>query len=181
LNNIKPVVENSGFLDYSYITSGPASKKNQLKKERNYEIESNNMLLLDRIYSILSEHPKPLKKRERRSLNYGNRKKENGRIYEENQGICRRLKGVEPSVDLGKIRKWSKDVQGYKRNISASGRRVNPYKPILTQGIVNVYPELRPKTCTGSVRGRNFSSGIPSIDHFTNLLNSESFVNNKVF
>lgn len=137
------------------------------------------MLLLDKIYAILSEHPRPLKARARRSLNYVNRKKENGRINEENQGIFKNLKNVKPSVDFGKIERWSREMQGYKKNISASGRRVNPYKPIITQGVASCYPELRPKTCTASVRGRNMSNGVPSIEHFENMFYCDSFVKNE--
>lgn len=131
------------------------------------------MILLDKIYSILTGGPKCGKSRLKKSLNYPKRKKEIGRINEENRDIYRSLVEVKPSVDMKKIEKWNKNMEKYKRNISTCARRSNPYRPILTQGVIDMYPDIRARSCVGSTRAKNLTTGLPSIEHFTNLLNAE--------
>jgi hypothetical protein len=142
-------------------------------KDRESEIEANNMILLDKIYGILTAGSKNGPGRVKKSLNYSKRKKEIGRINEENRDIYKSIVHVKPSVNLKKIKAWNRDMEKYKRNISTSARRSNPYRPILTQGIIDMYPEIRSKTCVGSTRAKNLTTGLPSVEHFTNLLNSE--------
>lgn len=132
------------------------------------------MLLLEKLYSILSVNPRPKKIKEKKSLNYPKRKKEIGRINLENKGIFKSLVQARPSVNLKKINKWSESMEKYKRNISCSNRRTTPYRPILTQGILSAYPDLRAKTSIGPSRLRKLSAEIPNIDYFSNLFNLEN-------
>jgi hypothetical protein len=145
-------------------------KRERLLLYRENEIEIQNMMLLEKLYNILSVNIKPEIKQEQKSLNYPKRKKEIGRINQENKNLYKSLVQAKPSVDLKKIDKWNTSMEKYKKNISSSSRRKNPYMPILTQGLLTAYPEMRPKTSTLVNRMRKLSAEVPSIDHFSNLL-----------
>ena len=60
-------------------------------------------------------------------------------------------------------------MEKYKKNISSSSRRKNPYQPILTQGVLSAYPNIRTKTSTN--RQRKLSAELP--DHFSYKFNPE--------
>ena len=175
---MKPQIEIHSQCDYSNITSGPTSKKNQIKRERyalfrENEIENQNMMLLEKLYSILSINTHSKAKKEQKSLNYPSRKKELGRINLENRSLYKSLVDVKPTVNLQKISKWSDSMQKYGRNISSSCKRKDAFRPILTQGVVRAYPEIRARTSYATARIRTLSMQVPSFDHFANLLNPE--------
>ena len=62
-------------------------KRERLYLFREFEIENQNMLLLEKLYSILSVQNKPKRTIEQKSLNYPKRRKEIGRINIENQSL----------------------------------------------------------------------------------------------
>ena len=66
-------------------------------------------------------------------------------------------------------------MEKYKKNISCSDRRKNPYQPILTQGVISAYPDIRARTTVN--RFRKLSAEIPSLDNFYNLLHPEIELN----
>lgn len=128
------------------------------------------MILLEKLYTILSTDIKPKNKKRVGSLNYPKRKKEFGRINEENRSIYKSIMDAKPTVNFKKLNKWNESMDKYRKNISNSYRRSDPFKPIVTPGIANQYPELRAKTTAYSVRSRKLSAEVPSIDHFSSLL-----------
>lgn len=144
-----------------------------MRRERENLIESDNMILLDKLYSILSNSTQPKGKKENKSLNYPKRKQEIGRINVENRCLYKSLIDVKPTVDLKKIGKWNESMQRYSRNISSSCRRKDPHRPILTYGILKAYPEMRVKTSIGRSRIRKLSAEVPSFEHFANILNMD--------
>lgn len=77
---------------------------------------------------------------------------------------------AKPTVDFKKMNKWNESMDKYRRNISNSQRRSDPFKPIVTQGIASQYPELRARTSAVSVRTRKMSAEIPSVEHFFNII-----------
>ena len=126
--------------------------------------------MLDKLYTILSTDKKPRNKKRVGSLNYPKRKREFGRINEENLSLYKSIMDAKPSVNLKKLNKWNEDMDKYRRNISNSNRRSDPFKPIVTPGIASQYPSLRAKTTANSVRARKLSAEVPNIDHFSSYL-----------
>lgn len=132
------------------------------------------MILLEKLYDILSVSPKTAKNSEKKSLNYPIRKKEINRINRTNKRIFRSLAEAKPSINAKKINKWNESQEKYKRNISCSNRRINPYMSILTQGDASVYPDLTIKTSSTKSRIRNLSSEAFCSDDFSKFLKTKA-------
>jgi hypothetical protein len=128
------------------------------------------MILLEKLYNILSVSSKPRKATRIGSLNYPKRKKEFGRINMENKNLYKSILDAKPSVNLTKISKWNESMDKYRKNISNSNRRADPFRPILTHGVASQYPELRVRTSSIPSRPRKLSAEVPNADHFSNLL-----------
>jgi hypothetical protein len=127
------------------------------------------MILLEKLYSVFSVNSKPKKKKRVGSLNYPKRKQEFGRINHENKNIYKSILDAKPSLNLRKLSKWNESMDKYRRNISNSNRRSDPFRPILTHGIVSNYPELRSKTSSMPTRQRKLSAELPDSNHFSGL------------
>ena len=110
--------------DYSHILNSQIpSKKIFLERERNRDIESANKKLLNKIYSIIYDKDKQIAKKYRpeetqtskffntkislhpfceehkaKTLNFGQRKRENDRICQDNLFLLNRLKNSKPRV-----------------------------------------------------------------------------------
>ncbi|OMJ83802.1 hypothetical protein SteCoe_15211 [Stentor coeruleus] len=177
MQNIRPVVENFSQANYSWITNGVYSKKTHIRRERENSIKAQNMILLEKLYDILSVSPKTAKTSKasvKKSLNYSIRKKEINRINKTNKKIYKSLAEAKPSINVRKINRWNDSQEKYKRNISYSNRRINTYMPTLTQGDTSLYPDLRIKASSTKSRIRNLSTEAFCSEDFSKFLKAKA-------
>ena len=156
LINSKPLLDTK-MKDYSYIfDSQIPSKKSFLERERNRNIENGNSKLLNRIYSIIYDKDRKIAKKYRpehaetkffstkisfhpfseehraKTLNFGQRKRENVKIFQDNLFLLNRLKNSKPRVlNVDDVKKHSTRSNKYAENIRVFDTKNRP-RSVLT-------------------------------------------------
>ena len=144
--------------DYSHILNSQIpSKKLFLERERNRDIENTNKKLLNKIYSIIYDKDKQIAKKYRpeetqtskffntkisfhpfceehkaKTLNFGQRRRENDRICQDNLFLLNRLKNSKPRVlNIEDAKNHNRQTNKYAQNIRIFDPNNRP-KSVLT-------------------------------------------------
>ncbi|EQC27100.1 hypothetical protein SDRG_15108 [Saprolegnia diclina VS20] len=129
MNHMTPFIDNA-VPKTAAMGGSSTSKKSQLKEDRLDAIEVENRRLLERIATIALTTAKggDDEKAPKKSLHDGQRKREQERIYMENQAMLRRLQTVKPTLkqkDPKKGNKWRlKFVKSKEHKLSKSEREI---------------------------------------------------------
>jgi len=126
LRKIKPMIDNkpSPTSGLSHMQSN--AKRDQMMNERNYAIECENALLLDKMRRIMhlgtvgsnSGASPYYEEIEPKSLNAGKRRRELQRITAENMGIVRRIQGSASNYEVDRWYKERKETEQMLSRIS---------------------------------------------------------------
>ncbi|KDO22864.1 hypothetical protein SPRG_12001 [Saprolegnia parasitica CBS 223.65] len=129
MSHMTPFIDNT-VPKTAAMGGSSTSKKSQLKEDRLDAIEVENRRLLERIATIALTTAKggDDEKTPKKSLHDGQRKREQEKIYMENQAMLRRLQTVKPTLkqkDPKKGNKWKlKFVKSKEHKLSKSEREI---------------------------------------------------------
>ena len=155
--------------DYSYIlNSQKPSKKLFLERERNRDIEKGNKKLLNKIYSIIYDKNKQIVKKYRpevtekskflntkisfhpfceehkaKTLNFGQRKRENDRICQDNLSFLNRLKNSKPRIlNVSDAKNHDRKCNKYAKNIRIFDPKNRPKSVLIIHDRHRLSPAL---------------------------------------